>query len=120
MEVQPIASPRYKQLKREIDDLEDKKHPVVIQPIVAPAKIYWDPVEGYDDSYSPDSNGYSFPPDSNGYSFLPDPDDEEKRKQKLLENIYTLGDAFSQLGSSFQDLGSAFEIPELNYAGILL
>lgn len=39
LEVQPIASPRYKQLKREIDDLEDKKHPVVIQPIVAPAKI---------------------------------------------------------------------------------
>ena len=39
LEVQPIASPRYKQLKKEIDDLEDKKHPVVIQPIVAPAKI---------------------------------------------------------------------------------
>lgn len=39
LEVQPIASPKYKQLKKEIDDLEDKKHPVVIQPIVAPAKI---------------------------------------------------------------------------------
>lgn len=39
LEVQPISSPRYKQLKREIDDLEDKKHPVVIQPIVAHAKI---------------------------------------------------------------------------------
>lgn len=39
LEVQPISSPRYKQLKKEIDDLEDKKHPVVIQPIVAPAKI---------------------------------------------------------------------------------
>lgn len=75
-----------------------------------------DPVEGYDDSFSPDS----FSPDSNDYSFLPDPDDEEERKKKLLENAHTILDAFSQLGSGFQDLGSAFEIPELNYVGILM
>ena len=78
------------------------------------------PVEGYDDSYSPDSNNYSYSPDSNNYSFLPDPDEDEKRKQKLLDNVRIISEAASQLGSSFQDLGSAFEIPELKYAGILL
>ena len=102
LEVQPIASNRYNQLKREIDELEDKKHPVVIQPIVAPAQIGWDQITSYDDS------------------FFPDPNEDDERKRKLLDDINTISEAFSQLGNSVQELGSAFELPELNYAGILL
>lgn len=76
MEIQLIGSEKYNQLKREIEELEGKKHPVVIQPVVEPTK--------------PSDNG----------GVLPDDDEDEDKKRRMEEFrdlLVSIGEAGNSL-----------------------